>query len=74
MYSVHLAYVCMLALLRGFMGVLCSVRLGVLCWTTVQCSMQYVADMALHRSYCVVSSAAAVQGESAMTKVTNLSH
>ena len=74
MYSVHLAYVCMLALIRGFIGVVCSLRLGVLCWPAVQCSMQYVADMALHRSYCVVSRAAAVQGESAMTRVTNLSH
>ena len=74
MYSVHLAYVCMLALVRGFIGVVCSVRLGVLCWSAVQCSMQHVADMALHRSYCVVSKTAAAQGEMAMTKVTNLSH
>ena len=36
--------------------------------------MQLVADMALHRSYCVVSSAAATQIESVMTKVTSLSH
>ena len=28
MYDVHLAYVCMLALARGFMGVVCSVLLG----------------------------------------------
>ena len=74
MYSVHLAYVCMLVLVRVFIGVVCSVRLGVLCWSAVQCSTQYVADMALHRSYCIVYSAAAVQGESAVTKVTNFSN
>ena len=64
----------MLALVRGFIGVVCSVQLGVLCWSAVQCSMQYIADMALHRSFYVVSRAAAAQGESAMSKVTNLSH
>ena len=64
----------MLALAPGFLGMICSVRLGVLCWFAVQRSMQCVADMALHRSYCVASSAAAAQVVSAMTKVTNLSH
>ena len=77
MYSVYVVYVVTMMHVdtcQGFIGMICSVRLGVLCWPAVQCSMQYVADMALHRSYCIVSSAAAVQGESAMTKVTNLSH
>ena len=45
-----------------------------LCCPAVQSSAQLVADMALHGSYCVVPSAAAVWTESAMTKVTNLSH
>ena len=77
MYSVYLAYVLPMmhvGTCQGFIGMTCSVRLGVLCCSAVQCSTQYVADMALHRSYCVVCSAAAVQGESAMTKVTNLTH
>ena len=39
---------------------ICGVQLNLLCWTAAQCSMQSVADMALHRSYCVVPSAAAV--------------
>ena len=45
-----------------------------LCYSAVQSSAQLVADMALHRSYCVVPSAAAVWTETAMTKVTNLSN
>ena len=64
----------MLVLVQEFVGMICCVRLGVLCWSAVQCSMQYITDMALHRSYCVASSAAAAQVVSAMTKVTNLSH
>ena len=64
----------MLALVPGFLGMICSVRLGVLCWSAVQRSMQYVADMALHRSHCVASSAAIMQVKSAMTKVSNLCH
>ena len=77
MYSVYIVYIVPMmhgGTCQGFVGMICSVRLGVLCWSMVQCSMQYIADMALHRSHCVVSSAAAVQGESAMTKVTNLSY
>ena len=50
---------------------ICYVRLGVLCWSAVQRSMQCVADMTLHRSYCVASSTAAAQVVSAVTKVTN---
>ena len=49
-------------------------RLNVLCWSAEQRSMQCIADMALHRSHCAASSAATMQVESAMTKVTNLSH
>ena len=77
MYSVYLAYVLPMmhvGTCQGFIGMTCSVQLGVLCWSMVQCSTQYVADMALHRSYCVVASATAVQGESVMIKITNLSH
>ena len=77
MYSVYVVYVVPMmhvGTCQGFIGVICSVRLGVLLWPAVQWSMQSVADMALYRSYCVVSRAAAVQGESAMTKVTNLGH
>ena len=58
----------MLALIKGFAGMICSVRLDVLCWSAVQRSMQCVPDMG------IASSAAAVQVESAMTKVTNLSN
>ena len=64
----------MFALVKGLIGVICSVRLDVLCWSPVQHSMQCVAGMALHKSYCIVPSASAAQVESAMTKVTNLSH
>ena len=77
MHSVYVVYVVPMVHVgtcQGFIGVICSVRQGVLFWPAVQCSMQYIANMALHWSYCVVSSAAAVQGEYAMTKVTNLSH
>ena len=77
MYSVYVVYVVTMMHVdtcQGFIGMTCNVRLGVLCWSAVQCSTQYVPDMALHRSYCVVCSAAAVQGESAMTKVTSLTH
>ena len=77
MYSVYVVYIVPMMYVgtcQGFIGVVCSVRLGVLCWSMVQCSMQHVADMALHRSYCVVSRVAAAQGKSAMTKFTNLSH
>ena len=64
----------MLALVQEFVGMICCVGLGVLCWSAVQRSMQCVANMALHKSYCVASSAAAAQVVSVMTKVTNLSH
>ena len=64
----------MFALVKGFTGMICGVRLNVLCWSTAQHSMQCVADMALHRSHRAASSAAATQLESAMTNVTNLSH
>ena len=64
----------MFALAKGFVGMIHSVRLNVLCWSTAQCSMQCVADMALHRKHCIASSAASKQVESAITKVTNLSH
>ena len=77
MYSVYAVYVVPMmhvGTCQGFIGMICTVQLGLLCSSAVQCSMQYVADMALHRSYCVVFRAAAAQGESAMTKVTNLSH
>ena len=76
-YGVFVAYVILMMHVdtcQGFVGMICSVRLDVLCWPALQRSMQCIADMALHRSYCVVSSASAVQGEFAMTKVTNLSH
>ena len=62
MYSVYVVYIAPMMHVdtcQGFIGMICSVRLGVLCWSVVQCSMQYIADMALHRSYCVVSRAAA---------------
>ena len=74
MHIVYIVPMMHIGTCQRFVEMICSVRLGVLRWSAVQCSMQYVANIALHRSYCVVSSAAAVQGESAMTKVTNLSH
>ena len=77
MYSVYVVYVVPkmhVGTYQGFIGVICSVRLGELFWPAVQCSMQYIANMALHRSYCLFSSAAATQIECAMTKVTNLSN
>ena len=76
-YSVFIAYVgpmMHVGTCQEFVGMICSVPLDVQCSSAVQCSMQCIADMALHRRYCVISSAVAVQGESAMTKVTNLSH
>ena len=57
-----------------FAQLICVLRLGLLCLFALQHSMQHAADMALHRSYCVASSAAAVQLEYAVTKITNLSH
>ena len=77
MYSVYVVYVVLMmhvGTCQGFIGVICSVRLGVLFRPAVQCSVRYVADMTLHRSYCVVYSAAAVQRESAVINVTNFSH
>ena len=59
---------------KRFAGLVCGSRLGMLCLSALQRSMQCAADMALHRSHCAASSAAAVQLESAVTKVTNLSH
>ena len=53
---------------------ICDMRLNVLCWSAAQHNMQCVADMALRRSHRTASSAAAMQVESAMTKVTNLRH
>ena len=76
-YSVFVAYIVPMmhvGTCQGFIGMIYSERLDMLCWSAVQRSMQCIADMVLHSSYCVVSSAAEVQGESAMTKVTNLSH
>ena len=64
----------MFALVKGFTGLICDVQLNVLCWSAAQCSMQCFADMALHRSHRVASSAAAMQVESAITNFTNLSH
>ena len=65
----------MVTLVRGCKGgMLGAIGYVVLLRSAVQCSAQLVADMALHRSYCVVPSAAAAQIESVMTKVTNLSH
>ena len=75
MYSVYVVYVVPMmhvGTFWRFAGVLYSVRLGMLCWSAVQCSTQRVADMALHRSYGVVPSAAVVQVGSAMTKVTSV--
>ena len=57
-----------------FAGFVCGSRLGMLCLFALQHSMQCAADIALHRSHCAASSAAAVQLESSVTKVSNLSH
>ena len=53
----------MFALVREFAGMICSMRLNVLCWSAAQHSMQYVADMALQRSHRAASSAATTQDE-----------
>ena len=64
----------MFALVKGFTGMICGVWLTVLYWSAAQHSMQCIADMALHRSHRIASSAAAMLVESAMTKFTNLSN
>ena len=64
----------MILLVKGFAGMIFGLQLNVLCWSAAQHNMQCVADMALHRSHRAASSAAAVQVESAMTKVTNINH
>ena len=58
----------MFALVKGFVGMICGMRLNVLCWSAAQGSMQCFAYMVLHRSPRTASSAAAKKVESTITE------
>ena len=64
----------MFALVKRFAGMICSMWLNVLHWSAVQRSVQCIANMVLHRSHRTAFSTDTTQVESAMTKITNLSH
>ena len=72
-YSMFIAYVAFMVHVCTRWGVhreICSMQVRAQSRCAAKHSMQCINDLALHRSHCALTTAAAMQGLSTMTKIT----